>query len=216
MLICLKVEVNFLHHLIVKELCKPLSFLEVHYRCRDEESMATCGHTDASDIKVWSSGVCLLNSLVCIACTGLLDCQAWTIIWAYTTYLGDFLSRVEMSFIWVWIGHECHSWGERHLCFPSPASHMLCWKVTIHYEGSNKLIPLKRLRKTKYNIWMMTYEVYRSLQSAGRLNPGCGHAGQNIAIDPYFGGSFSYWCPSPLNIRFLKSLHWREARRSCL
>ena len=74
MLICLKGEVNVLCHLIVKTWYIPLPFLEVHYRCRDKESMATGGGADVSDIKVWSSGVCLLNSFVCIACTGLLDC----------------------------------------------------------------------------------------------------------------------------------------------
>jgi len=73
MLICLNMKVIFLHHLIVIELCEPLPFLEVHYRCRDEESMATSGGADASDIEMWSSGVCLFNSLVCIACTGLSD-----------------------------------------------------------------------------------------------------------------------------------------------
>ena len=114
--------------------------------------MATGGRANASDIKVWSSGVCLLNSFVCIACTGLLNYLALTGIWAYTTYLCDFLSSVEMSFIWVWIGHECHSWRERNLRLAGPASHMLCRKVTIHYEGSNELIPLKALRMTKNNV----------------------------------------------------------------
>jgi hypothetical protein len=51
---------------------------------------------------------------------------------------------------------------------------------------------MKTLRKTNGNIVMMTYGVYRSCQSAGRLISGCGHAGQNIAIDPDLGGSFPY------------------------
>ena len=40
--------------------------------------MATSGGADASDIKVRSSGVCLLNCFVCIACIGLLDRSALT------------------------------------------------------------------------------------------------------------------------------------------
>ena len=146
MLICLMGGVNCLCWLRLKEWLKPFPFLKIHYRCRDKESMAACSGTDASDIKMWPSGVGLLNGLVCIACTGLMDHQALTGIWAYTTYLGDLHSSAEMSIISVWICHECHSWGEWNLHFPSPASHMLSWKVAIHYEGSNEFIPSKPVR----------------------------------------------------------------------
>jgi hypothetical protein len=65
---------------------------------------------------------------------------------------------------------------------------MLCRKVAIHDEGPDELIPLKALREISGVETIMTYEVYRSFQSAGRLIPGWGHAGQNIAIDPSLGG----------------------------
>ena len=65
-------------------------------------------------------------------------------------------------------------------------------------------------------ILMNSYEVYLSFQSCGRFMPGCGHAGQNIAIDPAFKGSLSGWCPRPLCILLLKSRHWRDALSSCL
>lgn len=65
-------------------------------------------------------------------------------------------------------------------------------------------------------ILIYPYEVYLSFQSCGRFIPGCGHAGQNIAIVPAFKGSLSSWCPSPLCILLLKSRHWRDALRSCL
>ena len=61
-----------------------------------------------------------------------------------------------------------------------------------------------------------TYEEYFSFQSDGRLRPGWGHAGQNIAMDPSSGIALSIWWPTPHFIRFWRSRHWREARNSCL
>ena len=62
---------------------------------------------------------------------------------------------------------------------------------------------------------VMTYGLYLTFQSSGRFIPGCGQAGQNIAITPSVA-ECSGWILSPCSILFLRSLHWQEACSSCL
>ena len=58
------------------------------------------------------------------------------------------------------------------------------------------------------------YSLYLAFQSPGKLMPGCGHAGQNMAIDPL--APSSSLCPRPVCILFQRSCHCHEALRSCL
>jgi hypothetical protein len=109
-----------------------------------------------------------------------------------------------------------------------PAESGVSASVVLHFICSAEKLPSIMKVRISWFLWnnyinqrggnnaMATYDVYRSCQSTGRLIPGCGHAGQNIAMDPYLKGSFPCWCPSPLCILFCRSRHWRDACWSCL
>ena len=99
----------------------------------------------------------------------------------------------------------------------APVLHLIC--------SAEKLPSIIKVRMSCF-LWKVSmhapiyleipYKVYLVFQSSGRLIPGCGQAGQKMAIDPSEGDSSSCWCPRPLCILFLKSLHWRDTLRSCL
>jgi hypothetical protein len=65
--------------------------------------------------------------------------------------------------------------------------HVLRREVAIHDECPNKFVPSKQWvvgQMSAAKSGGMTYGWYLVFQSSGRLTPGCGHAGQNTAIEP--------------------------------
>jgi hypothetical protein len=54
----------------------PLSLLEINHRSGHKEAMAAGGRSDASDIKMWSTGIGLFNGLVGVTCAGLFQALA--------------------------------------------------------------------------------------------------------------------------------------------
>ena len=71
----------------MKNIGKPLSLLEVHYRRGDEEAMAAGSCPDACYIKVRAAGVRLLYSSVCIACAWLHSNEKRSVQYQCKAYL---------------------------------------------------------------------------------------------------------------------------------
>ena len=54
----------------------PLPLLEINHRSGHKEAMAAGGRADACNIKMWPTGIGLLNGLVCVTCAGLFQASA--------------------------------------------------------------------------------------------------------------------------------------------
>jgi hypothetical protein len=54
----------------------PLTLLEIDHRSGHKEAMTAGGRADACNIKMWPTGIGLLNGLVCVTCAGLFQTLA--------------------------------------------------------------------------------------------------------------------------------------------
>jgi len=54
----------------------PLTLLEIDHRGGHKEAMTAGGGPDACNIKMWPTGIGLLNGLVCVTCAGLFQTLA--------------------------------------------------------------------------------------------------------------------------------------------
>lgn len=118
----------------------PFSFLEVNDRCRNEESMAACRCTNACDVQMCPTGICLFNGPVGVACTRLRHNQPAAYEWGVYTCLGHFLSAPEMSLIRLRIGHEGHAGWKGNVLLHWSMPHMLGGEIPIHNKCPDELV----------------------------------------------------------------------------
>ena len=103
--------------------------------------MVTGSCSDACNIQVWSTWICLFDSLVCVTCTGLWqDIARSKREWIHT-YLDHLSSTSEVGLVEIWIGQECHSRWQGDVVLPRPISHMLSGEVPIHDKRPDEMIP---------------------------------------------------------------------------
>ena len=93
---------------------------------------------------------------------------------------------------------------------------MLCRKVAIHNKSPDELVTRIHCQLQGLRGQQITYGLYLVFQSTGRFIPGCGQAGQKMAIEPSGMDPSSFQWPSPCSIRFWRSLHCRDVLKSCL